>query len=119
MNSVTLNHVGIASALNTAISRIGGLFAIAILGLIMVTVFNQNLMKGLNTNSIPIAIQQQIINQRSQLADIKVNNEYAHRLIQESFIVGFKAVSWIALALALASSLIALLLIDRKKKNEL
>jgi hypothetical protein len=107
MNSVSQDHVGAGSGINNAVSRIAGLLAIAIFGLVMTTIFNQNLMQGIKTNSIPTAIQQEIINQRSQLADIKTNNEYAHRLIQESFIAGYKAVLWISVALALASSLSA------------
>jgi EmrB/QacA subfamily drug resistance transporter len=117
MNSVTLSHVGIGSGINNAISRIAGLLAIAILGLVMVTMFNQNLMQGLSTSSIPTDIQQEIINQRSRLADIKTNNEYAQRLIQESFVFGFKGVVWIGVGLALASSLTALLLVSRKDKQ--
>lgn len=114
MNSVTEDHVGAASGINNAISRIAGLLAIAILGFVMTISFNQNLMKGLKTYSIPIAIQHEIINQRSQLADIKTNNQYAQRLVQESFVVGYKAVLWISIALALASSLSALWLIEGK-----
>lgn len=114
MNSIALDHVGAASGVNNAISRIAGLLAIAIFGLVMTTIFNQKLIKGVKTYSIPTAIQQEIINQRSQLADIKTKNEYAQRLVQESFIAGYKTILWIAVAMALASSLSAVLLIRGK-----
>jgi EmrB/QacA subfamily drug resistance transporter len=114
MNSIAQEHVGAASGINNAISRIAGLLAIAIFGLVMTTIFNQNLIKNIKTDSIPIAIQQEIINQRSQFAGIKTTNEYAQRLIQESFIVGYKTILWIAVAMAFASSLSAVLLINGK-----
>lgn len=116
MNSVALDHAGAASGINNAISRVAGLLAIAILGLVMTITFNHHLTNGLKTDSIPPAIQQEIISERSQLANIKTNNVYIQQVVKESFIVGYKAVIWIAVALAVASSLSAVLFI-RKVDN--
>ena len=115
MNSVTRDHVGAASGVNNAISRIAGLLAIAILGLIMIMVFNHQLNKNLRESTLPITIQQKISEERSQLANIKTNDETAQRIIQESFIAGYKAISLVATTLALASSLIAAVMIDRSQ----
>src|SRR5262249_45942969 len=57
MNSAATEHVGAASGINNAISRIAGLLAIAILGLIMIMVFNQQLVK--NISVLPITTQQE------------------------------------------------------------
>lgn len=118
MSSVTLEHVGAASGINNAISRIAGLLAIAILGLVMTILFNQSLIKNLNTSSIPTSIQQEVMAERSQLAAIKNKNESVRPIVQESFLIGFHAVLQIAVVLALASSLSAYLFISKKLDGE-
>lgn len=113
MNSLPRNHAGAASGINNAVAETAGLFAIAFFGLVMTLSFNQQLQKKLENSSIPIIEQQEIIQQRAQLADIKTNNVNAQQLIQQSFVGGFKFVLWIAVALALASSLSARIFISK------
>jgi hypothetical protein len=43
MNAVPENRAGVASGVNNAVSRIGGLLGIAVLGIIIVQSFNQEL----------------------------------------------------------------------------
>jgi EmrB/QacA subfamily drug resistance transporter len=114
MNSVAEDYVGAASGVNNAISRIAGLFAVAIFGLVMTMIFNQQLTEKLKASLLPINVQQKIISQRVQLADIKTNNKNAQRLIQESFVEGYKIILWIAVTLSFLSSLSAGLFIRRK-----
>lgn len=111
MNSIALDHAGAASGVNNAVSRIAGLLAVAILGLVMTTIFNQQLLTQLKTSTIPITIQHEIVDQRSLLAAIKTNDESARQLIQKSFITGYKVVLLIAVVLSLASSVSAALII--------
>lgn len=113
MSSIDQDHVGTASGINNAISRIAGLLAIAILGLVMTAVFNQNLIKKITTSSLSFALQKEIIDQRSHLAGIKTTNEYAEQIIQESFLLGYEIILWIAVLLALISSLSALIFIGK------
>lgn len=120
MNSVPTDHVGIASGVNNAISRIAGLLAIAIFGLIMTVTFNQQLVKRLNTSTLPVTMQQDILNQRSLLADIKINDVNAQKIIHESFIKGYETILLIAAMMALASSLFASrIIVDEKNENTL
>jgi EmrB/QacA subfamily drug resistance transporter len=119
MDSVSQNHAGAASGINNAISRIAGLLAIAALGLVLITVFNRHLDQRLNNLSVPPAIRQQIDSQRSKLAAIQTTNSAARRAIAESFVAGYRSVLWIAVALSIASSLSAALLIDLKGKTHL
>jgi EmrB/QacA subfamily drug resistance transporter len=114
MNSIAQDHAGAASGVNNAVSRIAGLLAVAIFGLIMTGIFNHQLLEGLNKTPIPTAIKQEINSQRSQLANIKTNDENIHRIIQTSFVAGYEVILWIATALALSSSLIAATLISGK-----
>lgn len=114
MNSIAQDHAGVASGINNAVSRIAGLLAVASFGLSMTTIFNQQLEVKLNASSIPTATKQEIIKQRSQLANIKTNDENIQRLVQESFVAGYQVVLWIAIALALFSALIAATLLGGK-----
>ena len=118
MNSISQDHAGAASGVNNAVSRIAGLLAIAIFGLIMTTIFNQQLAERLQTSSIPTTVQKEIINQRSQLAGIKTTDEISRQVIQESFTAGYHVVLWIAVALSIASSLSAALIINGKVKSD-
>lgn len=114
MSSVALNHAGVASGINNAVSRISGLLAIAILGLVMMLIFNQRLVEGLSNSTLAMTTQQSIIDQRMQLAAIKTDNPQAKQIIHASFLQGYQAIIWIAVILALASSLTAGLLISSK-----
>lgn len=115
MNSVTQDYVGTASGINNAVARIAALLAIAVFGLIMTTLFNQQLMRGLKTSSLPVLVQQDILNQHSQLAAIKTNDEEAHGLVQTAFVSGYTTILWIALTLSLTSSLSAVIFIRPQK----
>ncbi|MFL6451913.1 MAG: MFS transporter [Bryobacteraceae bacterium] len=116
MGSVSQNHAGAASGVNNAIARIAGLLAIAVLGFVLITVFNRHVDQRLDSLSVPPAIRQQIDSQRSKLAAIQTTNS-ARRAIAESFVAGYRRILWIAVALSIASSLSAALFIDLKEKR--
>ncbi len=107
MNSIAENYVGAASGVNNAISEIGSLLAIAILGLVMTMIFNQQLETKLRNSSLPIQVKQEIIAQKSNLADIKTSDQLAAQIIRTSFIGGYETVLWIAVTFSLMSSLTA------------
>jgi MFS family permease len=117
MQSVSQNHAGAASGINNAMSRIAGLLAIAVLGFVLITIFNGHLDQRLNDLSVPPAVRQQIDSQRSKLAAIQTTNSAARRAIAESFVAGYRSLLWIAIALSLASSLSAALLINLEEKR--
>lgn len=117
MSSVKQDHLGAASGINNAVSRVAGLLAIAIFGVIMIKIFNQQLVQNLQASSIPIDIQQEVINQRSKLADINIDNVVAQQIVRESFIAGYNVIVWLATILAMLSCFSAMFLIANKKKN--
>jgi EmrB/QacA subfamily drug resistance transporter len=118
MNSIPLDHAGAASGVNNAVSRIAGLLAVAILGLVMTTIFNQQLIERLKISVIPATIQQEIFDQRSRLADIKTKDDNIHHLVQQSFVAGYQVVLVIAAVLSLLSSVSAAVFIREKTLRE-
>jgi EmrB/QacA subfamily drug resistance transporter len=114
MNSVSQNQAGAASGINNAVSRIAGLLAIAILGFVLITVFNRELDKRLNDLRLPSEVRHQIDSQRSKLAAIKTTNHDVRQAIADSFVAGYRTVLWIAVGLSVAGCLSTVLLVDLK-----
>jgi EmrB/QacA subfamily drug resistance transporter len=119
MQSVSQNHAGTASGINNAVSRIAGLLSIAILGFVLITVFNRDLDKRLNSFSGPSELRQQIDSQRSKLAAMQTTNSDARKAIAESFVAGYRTLLWLAAALSVAGSLSAAFLVDLKMQGNL
>lgn len=117
MNSVSQNHAGSASGINNAVSRIAGLLAIAVLGFVLIGVFNRQLDQRLSALSVSSDVRQKIDAQRSKLAAIETQDPAARKAIAESFVAGYRVVLWIAVALSAASSLSAALFIDLKRQS--
>jgi EmrB/QacA subfamily drug resistance transporter len=108
MNAVPPERAGVASAINNAISSVGGLLAVATLGLVLTSVFNRSLDPRLNALHLPAAVRQQVGQQRARLAAAEVADPFVKKAIEESFVAGFRAAAWIAAGLAMASSLSAM-----------
>lgn len=118
MNSVRQNRAGIASGINNAVSRAAGLLAIAVLGLIMFHAFNRCLDARLNQIATTTEVRTSIDERRINLAAMEIpkNVDPGTRtniklIIDECFVFGFRRVMLTGAALAVASSLIAWLLI--------
>ena len=115
MSSVSQNRAGAASGVNNAVSRIAGLLAVAVLGFVLIGVFNRDLDRRLDRLSVSSELRRQIDSQRSKCAAIQTTDSDARRAIGESFVVGYRSVLWIAVALSVASSLSAAILITPKR----
>ncbi len=114
MNSVTQSRAGIASGVNNAVSRTAGLLAIAVLGIVMLQTFSGSLRRELPNES-----RYTVVSQTDRLAAIELPAAWdaaqratARRVIDHAFVRGFRLTMAIAVALALASALSAVLLID-------
>jgi hypothetical protein len=125
MNSVPGNRVGIASGINNAISRAAGLLAIAVLGIVMLHIFNRSLDRQLSSLALPQSIQQSLNEQRINLAAEKIPEQIApalrervRRTINESFVASFRRVMLIGAGLALTGAVISLLLIAGNAKSQ-
>lgn len=115
MNSVKASHAGIASGVNNAVSRTAGLLAVAVLGVIMFYSFNACLDKRLDQVPITPELRRMIDAEKIKLAAMEIPATTDNRMrvaieqsVDECFVVGFRRVNLIGAALALASSVTAL-----------
>jgi EmrB/QacA subfamily drug resistance transporter len=125
MNSVAQNRAGIASGVNNAVARTAGLLAIAVLGIVMLRVFNDGLDRRLAHANIATSVLQSLQAQRAKLAAIVLpenqdlpTRQLIRRAIDESFVSGFRTIMAIGAAFAVASTIIALTLIETTPRND-
>ena len=107
MNAVPVAQSGIASGVNNAVSRLAGLLAVAVFGLVLLTAFQHDFSRRLDQLALPPAERQSVEAQRSQLAAIKSDDPRVQRAVDESFVFGFRRIIWLAVALSIASALCA------------
>jgi len=119
MNSVSRNHAGTASGINNAVSRIAGLLAIAVLGFVLISVFNRDLDRRLDTLSASPELRQEIDSQRLKLAAIQTTNSGAREAVAQSFLAGYRMLLWVAVALSIAGSLSAAILVENRVQADL
>ena len=120
MNSVMQNRVGIASGVNNAVARGAGLLAIAVLGIVMLCVFDDGLDRHLAGGKLSASNLQTLRAQRTRLAAVALpeNQDPATRqlirhTVDESFVSGFRVIMATGAALAVASAGIAFTLIGQ------
>jgi EmrB/QacA subfamily drug resistance transporter len=117
MGAVDQSYAGTASGINNAVSRIAGLLAVAVFGAILSGFFNGALERRLDDLRLAPEARAQIEARRSSLAAIETKDVRAHEAIDEAFVVGYRAVLWISVALALASSLTAATMISTERRT--
>lgn len=107
MESVPSREAGVASGVNNAVSRIAGLLAVAIFGLVLSAGFNRTLSRNLAQMQLSPSARQSVEIQRSKLAGAQISELPLKRVFDEAFVSGYRDVIWISVGLALLSALSA------------
>jgi EmrB/QacA subfamily drug resistance transporter len=115
MESVPSREVGVASGVNNAVSRIAGLLAIAVFGLVLSAGFNRTLSRSLSHMQLSPSVRQSAEIQRSKLAGAQISDLLVKHAFEEAFVSGYREVIWISVGLALLSALSAQMIQSRKR----
>jgi hypothetical protein len=121
MGAVSSSHSGTASGINNAVSRVAGLLAIALFGIVVSGVFGSTLDRRLDSLNLTAEARQALSAQRNRVAAAEVPVEVSgetraavQQAIAESFVAGFRVVVLLAAGLAVAGAASAALLIQPK-----
>jgi EmrB/QacA subfamily drug resistance transporter len=123
MSSVDQTRAGTASGINNAVSRVAGVLAVAIFGIVMVSAFSARLQHSLAGLSLAPAALHQIQSSVIRLAGLEVpagldpkTTSAVQAAIAHAFIYAFRLVALICAALALASAAVASRMIPVSQK---
>jgi EmrB/QacA subfamily drug resistance transporter len=114
MESVPSTEAGVASGVNNAVSRIAGLLAVAVFGLVLSAGFNRTLSRSLARMQLSPSVRQNAEVQRSKLAGAQISEPLVKRAFDEAFVSGYRDVIWISVGMALLSALSAQMIQSKK-----
>jgi EmrB/QacA subfamily drug resistance transporter len=121
LNAAGPEHIGVASAINNMVARVGGLIAIAGFGLVLAARFDASLDRALPDLALPASAVAALQPERAKLAGalLPAGLSQSQRValqssIDEAFVDGFRRVMGLAAGLALASAAIAAGTLARK-----
>jgi EmrB/QacA subfamily drug resistance transporter len=122
MNAVEQHHVGIASGINNAASRVAGLLTIAAFSIVAVQAFSRDFDNRLAAIPLSARARQALRAQGDRLVAVRIpsglKNEVQvslHQAVGASFVSSFRIVMVIGAILALLSALSAAVLIERRR----
>jgi EmrB/QacA subfamily drug resistance transporter len=117
-------YAGAASGINNATARIAGMLAVALLGVVAVSVFRTALDERFGRLQIPVSIRQAVQPEMQKLAEAQLPSDIdsatrqaLRGALNESFVYSFRITTLIAAAAALLSALCAWLTIDRASRH--
>ncbi len=125
MGAVEVSHAGVASGINNAVSRVAGLLAVAICGIVLVAGFNAGREERLAQLHLPAAARGELDREASRLAAAPIPaalpddlKKAVKKALAESFVEGFRHAILLAAGLALLSSVASALLIEGRQRNK-
>jgi EmrB/QacA subfamily drug resistance transporter len=122
LGSVDREHSGLASGVNNAVTRVAGLLAVALLGVFVYGVFSMSLDARLDSMDLSGEVRSEMEAEKAHLGAAEVPEGveagtagHIERAIGESFVSGFRAVMLVCAGLALASALVAALVVSDQR----
>ena len=107
-----------------AVARTAGLLGIAVLNIFVFNVFNRSLNQRMTALLIPLEVQKLLDNQRIKLAGAEVPSNVSVLMstklksaIAFAFVDSFRLVMFLGVGLALASAIVAFLMIKKQPKT--
>jgi EmrB/QacA subfamily drug resistance transporter len=114
MSSVDETRVGAASGINNAVSRVAGVLAVAVLGIVMVTAFSHRLQHSISTLDLAPAALDQIQSSAIRLGGLEVPRDLDERTssalrggMEQAFVFGFRLIMFLCAGLAVAGAAVA------------
>jgi EmrB/QacA subfamily drug resistance transporter len=114
MDAVDQDRVGAASGINNAVSRVAGVLAIAVFGVVMVKAFGSNLDRSLAHVPLTPQIRAELQANEIKLAGLQAPASLdpgaraaVAQSVGQSFVFGLRIILWICAGLSLASSAVA------------
>ena len=122
MGAVDSARSGVASGINNAVSRVAGLLAIGVLGIVAVSVFGASLDTRLAQVQIPPAARAALAAQHTRLAAAKIPADLdpatrtaLKEAVDRSYLDAFRLIMFICAGLALASAASAWALVEGRR----
>jgi EmrB/QacA subfamily drug resistance transporter len=114
MSSVDQTRIGAASGINNAVSRVAGVLAVAILGIVMVSAFSYRLQRSLDSLDLAPRVLHQIQSSTIRLGGLEVPSDLdaltssvLRAAIDQAFVFGFRLIMLLCAGLAVASAVVA------------
>jgi hypothetical protein len=114
MGAVPTDNAGAASGVNNAVSRVAGLLAIAVFGIVMVSSFDSGLEQRLRDAAVSPATMSAVIAQESKLGLAAAppgsdprTQAVVRSAVDDAFVAAFRLTTLLGAALALASGVVA------------
>jgi EmrB/QacA subfamily drug resistance transporter len=119
MGAVEVRHAGLASGINNAVSRVAGLLAVAVCGIVLVAGFHAGRERRLARLDLPAPARAELDREEARLAaaPLPANlpqdlRQGVRRALADSFVDGFRRATLLNAGLALLSAVAAAVLIE-------
>jgi hypothetical protein len=97
------------------VSRIAGLLAVAVFGLVLSAGFNRTLSGNLAQMQLTPSARESAEIQRPKLAGAQISEPQLKRAFDEAFVSGYRDVIWISVGMALLGALSAQMIRSKKR----
>jgi EmrB/QacA subfamily drug resistance transporter len=118
MGSVPPDSVGVASGVNNAVSRVAGLLAVAVLGVVVVTEFQSSLSARISSAGLSTQARSSLISHATRLADDPIpaqlsppKRRFVQIAIKDAYVTGYRLAMLTCMVLCLLSAVVSALMI--------